>query len=113
MFVNFKNDCIAEASMEEFSVPIELGVNTRVQSKYRETQQINQKNNSQVDIKSEILAVELCIDGKHQNKSFCCNFHPPKSLSEHVRRRGDVNGILTHAEGENARHLLPPCAEFS
>src|SRR6266550_5145688 len=113
MFVNFKNDRIAEASMEKFSVPIERGVNARVQSKHRETQQINEKNNGQVDIKSEILAVEPCIDRKHQNKSFCCNFHPPKSLSEHVRRRGDVNWILTHAEGENGRHLLPPCPEFS
>src|SRR5437762_3567192 len=95
MLVNFKNDCIAEASMEKFSVPIERGVNTGAQSKHRETQQINQKNNSQVDMKSEILAVELCIDGTHQNKSFCCNFHTPKNLSEHARRRGDVDRILT------------------
>src|SRR2546430_5439284 len=95
MLVNFKNNCIAEASMEEFSVPIERGVNTGAQSKHTETQQINQKNNSQVDIKSEILAVDPCIDGTHQNKSFCCNFHPPKNLSEHARRRGDVDRILT------------------
>src|SRR2546430_10155461 len=100
MLVNFKNNCIAEASMEEFSVPIERGVNTGAQSKHTETQQINQKNNSQVDIKSEILAVDPCIDGTHQNKSFCCNFHPPKNLSEHARRRGDVNRILTHKEGK-------------
>src|SRR5436309_13944095 len=85
--------------MEKFSVPIERGVNTGAQSKHRETQQINQKNNSQVDIKSEILAVELCVDGTHQNKSFRCNFHPPKNLTEHDRRRGDVNRILTHKEG--------------
>src|SRR2546430_10331822 len=100
MLVNFKNNCIAEASMEEFSVPIERGVNTGAQSKHTETQQINQKNNSQVDIKSEILAVDPCIDGTHQNKSFCCNFHPPKNLSEHARRRGDVNRILRHKEGK-------------
>src|SRR2546423_6348017 len=113
MLVNFKNNCIAEASMEEFSVPIERGVNTGAQSKHTETQQINQKNNSQVDIKSEILAVDPCIDGTHQNKSFCCNFHPPKNLSEHARRRGDVNRILTHKEGKEWASSPSPASVWS
>ncbi len=35
-------------------------------------------------------------------------------MSEHDHHQGgDVNGILTHTEGENWRHLLPPCIEFS
>src|SRR5439155_21753170 len=95
MLVNFKNNCIAEASMEEFSVPIERGVNTGAQSKHTETQQSNQKNNSQEDIKSEILAVDPCIDGTHQNKSLCCNFHLLKNLSEHARHWGHVYRKLT------------------
>src|SRR5260370_17415975 len=109
MFVNFQNDGIAETCMEKFSVPIARRVNAWVENQHRETQQVNQKNSSQVDIKSEILGVELCTDGTHQNKGFCCNFHPPKKFSEHTRRQR-VGGtrILTHTERENWRHLHPP-----
>src|SRR5438477_1535496 len=86
--------------MEKFSVPIERGLNIRVQSEDAETQKIYQKNRREVDKESEILAVDPCVYGTQQNKSFCCNFHPPKNLFEHARRRGDVNRILTHKEGK-------------
>src|SRR5207245_1328693 len=55
---------------------------------HAETQKIYQKNRREVDKESEILIVEPCVYGTQQNKGFCCNFHPPKNLFAHARRRG-------------------------
>src|SRR5216683_1873333 len=116
MFGNFKNDGIADGCMEKFRVPIERRVDARVKTKNRETQKIYQKNRSEVDKEGEILVVDLGIYGTHQNKGFCYNFHPPKNLSEHVRRRGNVNGILTHKKGKEwtsfpSLHCCGTCQE--
>ena len=72
-------------------------------------EQFDQEDRAEVEIKSRILLVELSLDGTRQNKSFDRVAYPPKNLVEHTRRRrGDVNGILTHKEGKEWRVFSLP-----